>query len=287
MIRYLKWAAKLLATGILLYWVFIQTDRQSLFKAISGSEKSILFFAFVPYLVSRVSGAFRLTTILNAAEVPLSHASGLRLNWISMFYGMFLPGGLGGDAYKLIRLRALFPDKGVLLLTRTLLWDRLIGLVVLTILTVSFAMPYLLVIYQVVAASLALIGCLVFWLATRRWIPQLLPYMGRLLVFSLVVQLTQIACIFMLLSSIQIHEHYNQYNVLFLVSSVASTLPISVGGVGVREVVFLEGAQLLMVSAQAAVTVSVLFDIIVTLTAATGSLAILGNARVVSTSASK
>jgi hypothetical protein len=275
--RYLKWAAKILATGLLLYWVFAQTDRQSLLKAISGSEKSILLCALVPYLVSRISGSFRLTTILNAAEVPLSHISGLRLNWVSMFYGMFLPGGLGGDAYKLIRLRILFPDKSTLLLTRTLLWDRLVGLMVLTVLTLMFALPYLSTSYRIIGASLAVAGCVGFWLATLRWVPQLLPYMSRLLAFSLVVQLTQVACIVMLLHSIQIHSHFNQYNVLFLVSSVASTLPISVGGIGVREVVFWEGAQILMVSAQAAVTVSVLFDIIVTLTAVSGSLAVLGN----------
>jgi uncharacterized membrane protein YbhN (UPF0104 family) len=275
--QHLKWAAKLLATGLILYRVFGQTDRQSLFKAISGSEKDILLFAFLLYLLSRIAGSFRLTTILNAAEVPLSHVSGLRLNWISMFYGMFLPGGLGGDAYKLIRLRVLFPNTSTLLLTRTLLWDRLIGLVVLTVLTLIFALFYVSVSNRIIGASLGVAGCFVFWRATLRWIPQLLPCMIRLLVFSLVVQLSQIACIIILLHSIQINTHFNQYNVLFLVSSVASTLPISVGGIGVREVVFLEGARILMISAQAAVTVSVLFDIIVTLTAATGSLAILGN----------
>ncbi|NIJ54535.1 lysylphosphatidylglycerol synthase transmembrane domain-containing protein [Dyadobacter arcticus] len=277
--QYLKWAAKLLATGALLYWVFLQTDRESLFKALKGSNKVALLLSFVPYLVSRVSGAMRLTAILNAIGVPLSQASGMRLNWVSMFYGMFLPGGLGGDAYKLIHLKRLSPDKGTLLLTRALLWDRLIGLVLLVMITALFSMPYLSLNLRILTFAVVLAGCIVFWLAGKRWFPEIIPRLGKLLALSSVVQSAQIFCICILLYSIQVYTDFGKYNLLFLISSAASTLPISVGGIGVREVVFLKGAELLVIPTQAAVTVSVLFDIIVTLAAATGCIPIIIKSR--------
>lgn len=268
-----------MATGILLVWVFYQTDQESFLNALRDSDKAALLLAFVPYVLSRISGALRLTGILNAASVPISNRSGLLLNWVSMFYGMFLPGGLGGDAYKLIRLKQLSPSSGTLILTRALLWDRLIGFAVLGLLTALFAVAYLTIWLRIALVLLACSGLVVFWLVSKRWLPQILPHLSRLLILSLIVQLSQILCIFMLLYSIRVFTDFSEYNLLFLISSVASILPISVGGVGVREVVFLKGAALLAVATPPALTVSILFDIIVTLTAVTGSIAIMGESR--------
>jgi hypothetical protein len=52
------------------------------------------------------------------------------------------------------------------------------------------------------------------------------------------------------------------YLVIFLISSAVAVLPISIGGVGVRELTFLYGSQLLNVDMNVAVGISFLFYLI-------------------------
>jgi uncharacterized membrane protein YbhN (UPF0104 family) len=65
-------------------------------------------------------------------------------------------------------------------------------------------------------------------------------------------------------------ENHLPYLVIFLVSSAVAVLPISVGGVGVRELTFLYGSQLLNVDMNVAVGISFLFYLITALVSLAG-----------------
>jgi hypothetical protein len=80
--------------------------------------------------------------------------------------------------------------------------------------------------------------------------------------YGFVVQLLQVLCAWLLLLALGEHEDQLAYLVIFLVSSVVAVLPISVGGVGVRELTFLYGSQLLNVDMNVAVGISFMFYII-------------------------
>ncbi|MCF0069822.1 flippase-like domain-containing protein [Dyadobacter sp. CY261] len=275
--RYLKWLAKFFVTVALLWWVFRRIDLESVSQAIGKADKLLLALAFVPYIASRLAGAVRLTTVLQAHEIGLSHYGGLHLNWISMFYGMFLPGGLGGDAYKLLRLKQHFPAHGTMLLTRILLWDRIIGFVMLALLAGVIAMfrfDDFLLIGLIIA--LALPGGWALWWSAKKWLPGILPVIGRVLLLSFGVQAFQIICTGFLLYSMGEYGHFKDYALLFLISSIATVFPLSIGGIGVRELVYLRGSVFLGVLEPVAVTVSFLFDIIVTATAITGAVLVIG-----------
>jgi len=272
MMKYLKWLLKFSITVALLWWVFHRIDLESVSRAIGKADKLLLALAFVPYLASRTTAAMRLTTILQAHEVGLTHYGGVHLHWISMFYGMFLPGGLGGDAYKLLRLKQHYPAHGTMLLTRILLWDRITGFVMLGLLAGIIAMIRFYdhhLIALVPALALPAAG-VVGWSA-RKWLPGIIPVLGRILLLSLGTQVFQIICTGFLLYSMAETSHWADYALLFLLSSIATVFPLSIGGIGVRELVYLRGSALLGVSEPIAVTVSVLFDIIVTATAVTGA----------------
>jgi glycosyltransferase 2 family protein len=275
--RYLKWLLKFSITVALLWWVFRRIDLESVSEAIGKADKLLLALAFVPYLASRITAAFRLTTALHAHKIGISDYGGIHLHWISMFYGMFLPGGFGGDAYKLLRLKQDFPAHGTMLLTRILLWDRIIGFVMLILLAGVIAMFRFYGNVLIVAVpALALPGGWLLWWSARKWLPGIMPVMGRLLLLSFGTQAFQLICTGFLLWSMGEFGHADDYALLFLSSSIATLAPLSIGGIGVRELVYLRGSVLLGVSEPVAVTVSFLFDIIVTATAITGAVLVIG-----------
>lgn len=275
--KYLKWLLKFAITVALLWWVFHRIDLESVSHAIGKANKLLLVLAFVPYLASRITAAVRLTTILRAHDAGQSHYGGVYLHWVSMFYGMFLPGGLGGDAYKLLRLKQHFPGHGTMLLTRILLWDRIIGFVMLGLLAGIIAMVRFHE-HMLIAAipALALPGAAMLWWSAKKWLPGIIPVLGRILLLSFGTQVFQIICTCFLLYSMGESGHLDDYALLFLISSIATVFPLSIGGIGVRELVYLRGSVMLGVSEPIAVTVSVLFDIIVTATAVTGAALVVG-----------
>ena len=76
------------------------------------------------------------------------------------------------------------------------------------------------------------------------------------------VQLLQVGCAWFLLLALGETENHMAYLVIFLISSAVAVLPISIGGVGVRELTFLYGSQLLNVDMNVAVGISFLFYLI-------------------------
>lgn len=272
-----KWLLKIAVTAALLCWVGSGIDRGRFAAAVGGADRTLLLLAIIPYIFSRITAAFRLTLMLNVNGIPLSRITGLYLHWISMFYGMFLPGGLGGDAYKLVRLRQYFPEQKTILLTTTLLWDRIIGLTVLVLLAGLLVATRLYDFFFIGGvAAIGIVSAVIFRIAAARFLHDIIPVLGRLLILSTLTQVAQIVCIVVLLKAVGASGHLVDYILIFLLSSIAAMFPLSIGGVGIRELVFMKGAQFLGTSEHIAVTASVLFDIIVTLTAITGAFLVLG-----------
>jgi uncharacterized membrane protein YbhN (UPF0104 family) len=78
------------------------------------------------------------------------------------------------------------------------------------------------------------------------------------------------ACVVALIYGLGIHQEYLPYLVIFLVSSVAAIIPITVGGLGLRELVFLYGAQLFGLNQEISVAISMLFFLITVLSSLIG-----------------
>ncbi len=85
--------------------------------------------------ISKWFSAKRYCIILGRGGVKLNHNLLIRLYWQGMFYNQFLPGGIGGDGYKVWRLR-----QKTTLTIQHLAWltllDRLLGLVPIVLLLV-------------------------------------------------------------------------------------------------------------------------------------------------------
>jgi uncharacterized membrane protein YbhN (UPF0104 family) len=82
---------------------------------------------------------------------------------------------------------------------------------------------------------------------------------------SLLVQGAQLVCAWGLLLALGEGASWLGYSLVFLVSSVAAMLPLTIGGTGARELTCLWGAKILNLDAERAVAVAFLFYLLSTL----------------------
>jgi uncharacterized membrane protein YbhN (UPF0104 family) len=86
----------------------------------------------------------------------------------------------------------------------------------------------------------------------------------------MVVQLLQVACAWTLLQSLHVADAPATYLTVFLVSSLVSVLPLSVGGIGLRELVFVTAANYSAISPESSVAFSLLFFVVTALSSLPG-----------------
>ena len=202
----------------------------------------------------------------------MSENTNLRLYWLGMFYNLFLPGSIGGDAYKVMRLSRVH-HVSYKKMTAAVVLDRFSGLFALILFTAFlWAAVFEGRFYSVwvLAGAIALIPLSYF--AIRKFFPYFTKCYTPTYLWGLLVQMFQMACMFCILKALHITDISASYSylLLFMVSSVVAVLPFTVGGLGGREIVFLWGAQLLNLDVQNAIAASLLFYFVTVLASALG-----------------
>jgi uncharacterized protein (TIRG00374 family) len=112
-----------LVVGFLLF----RTDIGRLAASIDRVGPSFLVSAFLAFLGGIIVNAYRWRVFLQGLGVQTTSRTVLRLTFVGTFFNAFLPTGFGGDAYKAIRLRSASAPASALLATAFL--DRLAGMV--------------------------------------------------------------------------------------------------------------------------------------------------------------
>ena len=105
----------------------------------------------------------------------------------------------------------------------------------------------------------------VFWWLIKRFFPYTLPVFWKSFGYSLLVQGTQMICILCILKSLSIDWGIFEYLFVFLISSIVSVIPLTIGGIGSREVTFLYGAKWLGLDANTSISISFIFFLITAL----------------------
>ena len=270
--RALVLGAKLAFVAGAFYFVFHRIDVRDVRRVLATAQPGWLALAAGLFALSKWLSARRLNHFFRTIAVPLSEAENLRLYWLGMYYNLFLPGGVGGDGYKVYLLRRRFPGKTTALV-RALLLDRVSGVLALGVLAgVLFAfvpavpLPWRLLVLGAVPVGVAASYWLSGW-----FFPEFQPLFGRAGWLGLGVQGAQVLCAWALLAGTGTTGHVVEYLVVFLISSVVAVLPLTVGGIGAREVTFLLGAQVLHLDATVSVTISLAFYFITAAVALPGA----------------
>jgi uncharacterized membrane protein YbhN (UPF0104 family) len=255
---------KILFSGLLLYLVFTRIPFSEVWKVLTAAKPAYLLLALLFFILSKIIAAYRLNLYFYQIGLPLAPESNLKLYLQGMFYNLFLPGGIGGDAYKGYILHRSFEASGKKLAS-VLLLDRVSGLFLL------YCYSGLLLLWNPLPEIssfrawilLLLLGSLGgYWAFHQRVFAYLRPVFWNSLGYSALVQLAQLISVFFILQALSISDNLLEYLLVFLASSIVAILPITIGGIGSRELVFFYGAQWLELQQDTSIGVSMTFFLI-------------------------
>jgi hypothetical protein len=272
-VKILKFAAKLAITAIALYFVFTKIDFTQITQNIVRINLLWFVTSLIAFNISKLFSAFRLSQLVQALGIHLSINYNIKLNYVGMFYNLFLPGSVGGDGYKVYLLHQRYKANLKDLISATLL-DRISGVVFLAFITgfflyySSYQPPFPYYHTLIIAGTILILP--VYYVGYRLVFKKFLPKFTVTTLQSIVVQVLQVVCASCLLLSLDVQGHFIDYLTLFMISSVVSVLPITVGGVGIREVVFLYGFQYLQIDRASAISFTLLFFAITALSSLIG-----------------
>lgn len=238
--RYLKIVCQIVVSMVAVYWVSNKVDWSELYRLYSVVDVKYIVLATAVLLLSRCIAALRLHLFFSEVGLLLPHGLNLQLYYLGLFYNLCLPGGISGDAYKIYWLQKHY-DVQVKDLLHATLADRLSGLLALVW------------IFFMVFAQLEVPGMRMLTWASYGFILGIWPLAYAIqCLFSLrfksifipsnmqaiLLQLSQILAVFWLLHALHVPGSLGAYVCVFLLSSLVSVLPLSIGGIGAREITF-------------------------------------------------
>ena len=229
-----------------------------------------LFLAFIFYNLSKIVSAIRLNFYFREIGVNLAYKANLILYYVGMFYNLFLPGGIGGDGYKAYLINK-YQNIKLSLIIQALFFDRVSGLIALIFLG-ALLFPFSsfnIKILFYISIILVFISYPLFFILSKK-LDKFMLYFKSTTALGLLVQILQLISALFIIYSLDSNIPIVDFLVLFLISSVVSVLPISVGGVGVREFTFLYGLKLIGYPPDAGVAFSFLFFLITMLSSLLG-----------------
>lgn len=256
----------------LFYLVYKKIDVDSVINIVLGTNLGYLSLAILFFVISQIISSYRLNYLFHSHSFKLSQISNLKLYLLGMFYNFFVPGGVGGDAFKVYLLNKNFNWKSKQVLKLVFI-DRLIGLTAIAC-----------IIYLIIAFYPAILGSLINNFENyNNWFIILFPIVlvvGQILTkkifqvaikqfyttlaYSIVIQLMQIVSVIFITLALGIStELYYLYIFVFLLSSVFSV--ISFAGIGIREFLFFEMSVHFSLDENTAVTIGTLFTLITAL----------------------
>jgi len=259
--------AKIAISVILVYFIFTKVDFSEVLQIVKKSNFLYLIAAILLFITSKVFASVRLNLYFHELGVKLTQKSNLKLYLLGMFYNLFLPGGIGGDAYKGYLIKKEF-EVGTKKVVSVLVLDRLSGLLLLFIYACILGILLnntLLNTYDIPIGVLGALSIVVFWFLNKHFFNFVLPVFWKSFGLSALVQLAQLVCVAFILLALGIDTNGIPYLFIFLISSIVSVLPLTIGGIGSREVTFFYGATLLALDENTSISISMVFFLITAL----------------------
>jgi len=261
----IKSAIKAVLTIVALYFVFSKVDLYKVKAIILDANGWYLLLAFLFFNLSKILSSVRLNIYFKHIGVHISELYAIKLYYIGMFYNLFLPGGIGGDGYKIYLLKKMHEIKISSLVSVTLL-DRLSGLIPLLFFAGTLFLISEFYNQYIWLDRLVLVGIVVvfplFYLLNLLLFKNYVTLFFKTILFGSIVQIFQLLSALFIVYAIGYEIYTIIFLTLFLLSSIMAVLPISLGGIGVRELTFLYGLSLIGIDADPGISFSFIFFLI-------------------------
>ena len=248
---------QIVITVFFVYFTVSNLDLSKLFELLNNINILYLIIAASIYFSSQIISSERLRYILNDNKFIISFKKNFTLYLIGLFYNFFIPGGIGGDAYKSYLMNKKFNWKLSKVVKLSLL-DRMIGLGVLCciliglyeIIFLNFNFIYLIL----TLCFLSIIGYYIVKLIFKNQ-----NIFWKSFLYSIASHTIQFISLFIILYSLGIEDGYFEIIIVFILSSIFSVF--SFGGIGIREYIFLSSASILNFSPELSASIGLLFTI--------------------------
>jgi len=262
--KYIVTGLKLAISFALIYYVFfVKLHIFDILDNYKNANWLYIVLAVVLFILSQALSVFRLDYYFKDIQLDLSYQSNIRLYFLGMFYNTFVPGGIGGDAYKVYMLNKNY-DNGVKKISQAVFLDKIIGLFAMVLIIVFLVYLSNLTDYPTLQYG-ALLSSLVGFIAIPYILGIIFPVHKKTffnaMIYSIVLQLIQVGMLYFVLEGLNIHpENFSIYLLIFLVSGILSI--ISFSGFGIREVVFMYAANRFNFNETLATSAAFIFSII-------------------------
>ena len=258
--KVLKLLLKIAVTVLCFWYISRKIDFTKAKDAVMKADWLWLFLSVVAFAFSKFLASFRLNIYFKNIGIYLSQKKNLKLYWLGMFYNLFLPGAISGDAYKVVLLTRKY-DVSYKKITAAVLLDRFSGLLALgLILSVYGVIVLNKQLYDIILISGSVLSVVALYVVVKYLFKDFIPGFWPTFFWGIAVQIFQVVCVYCILIALHLPLHQSEWIFIFLVAAVISVIPISLGGgLGVREIVFQNGAGYFGIDPHIAVVISVLF----------------------------
>lgn len=301
---------KLVFSLVALGYVIAISNPQQLLPALGKADPAFLLVGVALWGVIQLLNVFKWWLITNAQGLVVSYRQLLNVYFIGMFFNMFLPSGFGGDALRAYEMSRLTRQAGSS--TVSVILDRctsLYALLLMASVALVFAPQSLRVVPLELLVGLDLLGALgILTLLNGRWVSHIkqlrvlatreriqgflteieasttsLRSSMRIVLISLGISLA-----FQFLSVVEHHLFIKALGIkitfastalFFPILTIASSLPISVNGLGIREGGYVYFLGLLGIERGVAVLVGLLSFSMLLLSGAWGAVVYLRTRR--------
>jgi glycosyltransferase 2 family protein len=258
--KLLKLLLKIAVTVVCFWYISTKINFTEAKHAVMSANWSFLLLSVASFMFSKLLASFRLNINFRNIKINLPEWINIKLYWLGMFYNLFLPGSISGDAYKVIRLTKKF-DVPYKKTTAAVLLDRFSGLLALGIIMAVYGVIVLdNKLYDTILIAGAILAVIGLYVVVKFFLKEFLPGFFPTFFWGIAVQIFQVVCVYFILMALNLPLNQSEWIFIFLVASVVSVIPISLGGgLGTRELVFVEGARYFQLNEHIAVVISLFF----------------------------
>lgn len=245
-----------------IWWVFSQISFKEVLALYYSANLWYLAAAFILITLSFILSGFRQNLSFRSTGAQLTPILNLKLFWLGLFYNLFLPSGIGGDGIKVYLVNK-YRQNGVKKNIGAMLVNRISGLVAIGMLTI------LLYYLSGDDFNIGWIGFLLvpalylfYYFVLRLFLKSFVPIHSGLFGWSMLLQFIQLLSAMMILFALHQSTEISEYLFLFFLSAIATALPITIGGVGARELAFVLLTKMTNLNNELAVALSLMFNIL-------------------------
>jgi len=233
-----KTLLKIAVTSVLLYFVFRNVHFADVKYRLFHANYWWMFAGLLSFFASIILSSWRLLQFFKSIDLSLDPRFSFRLYLLGLFYNFLLPGGIGGDGYKIYLLNKTYklPAKKVFW---AIMFDRLSGLwaIGLIIVALIFLIPQIDV-HITIPLGIFAAGSAIYYFVAYKFFKGYTRHFFKAHAIAVLVQGLQVLTVVFVLIGQDFTGKFSPYLLSFLISALAAVIPISVGGAGIRETVF-------------------------------------------------